>query len=181
MKYAIIDTETSGLFDFSKPADADGQPRLAHLAMILVKDEPTVEHLLEFYVKPDGWEIGAEVSALNGLTTEKLLQIGKPLSEAVEAYAKIIDDGYVIVAFNAQYDTKVMRGEMRRLNVDDRFERTRNICVMRALINICQIPKKKGGGYKFPKLGVKLQELGALPEPAVHYAKNPPADKAVSQ
>ena len=25
-KVLIIDTETSGLFDFSKPADAEGQP-----------------------------------------------------------------------------------------------------------------------------------------------------------
>jgi hypothetical protein len=32
--YVIIDTEGSGLFDFSKPADAEGQPRLAQLAMI---------------------------------------------------------------------------------------------------------------------------------------------------
>ena len=33
MKYAVIDTETSGLFDFSKPAEAEGQPRLASLAI----------------------------------------------------------------------------------------------------------------------------------------------------
>lgn len=34
MKYLIIDTETTGLFDFSKPADGEGQPRLAQICMI---------------------------------------------------------------------------------------------------------------------------------------------------
>lgn len=141
MKYAVIDTESSGLFDFSKPADAIG------------------------------------------------------------AYAEAVDDGAVVVAFNAQYDTKIMRGEMRRAGVDDRFERTPNICAMRALVDICQIPKKTGRGFKFPKLSEacayfeivnnaehsaagdadacvallrKLRELGRLPVPAVYYAKAAP-------
>lgn len=41
MNLLVIDTETNGLFDFSKPADAEGQPRLAHLAMIaMIGDTP---------------------------------------------------------------------------------------------------------------------------------------------
>ena len=39
MKYVVIDTETSGLFDFSKPADAEGQPRLASLAMVFLDQD----------------------------------------------------------------------------------------------------------------------------------------------
>ena len=31
-KSVVIDTETSGLFDFSKPASAEGQPRMASIA-----------------------------------------------------------------------------------------------------------------------------------------------------
>ena len=33
MKFVVLDTETSGLFDYCKPADADGQPRLAEIAL----------------------------------------------------------------------------------------------------------------------------------------------------
>lgn len=208
MRYAVIDTETSGLFDFSKPADADGQPRLAHLAMILVGEDMAEQGATDFLIKPDGWSMSDEVAAINGLTNEILAEKGIPIADALAVYAKIIDDGYVIVSFNAQFDTKVMRGEMRRAGIDDRFERTPNICVMRAATDICQVPKKTGRGYKFPKLSeacqffgltqagahsamgdarsafeifLKLHELKALPEPAVFFAKNPPAESAAAR
>lgn len=205
MKYAVIDTETSGLFDFSKPADAEGQPRLAHLAVVLVGDDLAEESVIDFLIKPDGWSMSDEVVAINGLTNEMLAEKGIPIAEALAAYGKIIDDGYVIVSFNAQFDTKVMRGEMRRAGIDDRFERTPNVCVMRALVDVCKIPKKTGRGHKFPKLSeaceffgikqpdahsatgdarsafellLKLHELRVCPEPAVFYAKTPPDGKA---
>lgn len=201
MKYVIIDTETSGLFDFSKPADADGQPRLAHLAMIFLDEEMVETGRSDILVRPDGWEISEEVSKINGLTTEYLAENGVPVLDAINAYAAAVDDNHVVVAFNAQYDTKIMRGEMRRAEVDDRFERTPNICAMRALVDICQIPKKTGRGFKFPKLSEacahfeivnegehsalgdaaacaellrRLHALKAVPEASVHYAKVAP-------
>lgn len=148
-----------------------------------------------------------EVAKINGLTNEIMTEKGVPIAEALATYGKIIDDGYVIVAFNAQFDTKVMRGEMRRAGVDDRFERTPNICVMRASTDIVKAPKKSGSGYKFPKLAeackhfgieqpqahsamadarsafqifMKLHALNALPEPNVFFAKNPPNREAAS-
>jgi len=204
MTYAIIDTETTGLFDFSKPADAEGQPRLAHLAMILANDDFTDIREVEFFVKPDGWEMSDEAGKVNGLTTEYLNEHGVPVREALQAYSKAIEDGRTLVAFNAQYDLKVMRGEMRRADVPDLFEQTKNICVMRALTDICQIPKKTGKGFKFPKLSEacahfeivnaaehsaigdaraaaelfkRLMELKQVPEPKVYFAKNPPETK----
>lgn len=201
MKYVVIDTETSGLFDFSKPADADGQPRLASLAMVFLDEGMTETGRVHMLVKPDGWEMSEETAKINGLTMDILNEHGVPVAEAIAAYGSAIDEGCVVVAFNAQYDTKIMRGEMRRAEVDDRFERTPNICAMRALVDICQIPKKTGRGFKFPKLSEacahfeieneaehsakgdadacvvllrKLHELGKLPEPAVYYAKVAP-------
>ena len=195
--YAVIDTETSGLFDFSKPADAEGQPRLASLAVIRLDADLNEEGANEYFVKPDGWTLSDEVSKVNGLTTERLAKDGRPIAEVLKFYTALVDRGYVIVAFNAQFDTKVMRGEMRRAGIPDRFEATPNICVMRASTDVCKIPKAKGGGYKFPKLAEacshflisqdadhsamgdaraataifrKLREIGQCPDPAIHYA-----------
>lgn len=199
--FAVIDTETSGLFDFSKPADAEGQPRLAHLGMILVDAELKEESVIDLLVKPEGWTMPPEAAAINHLPHDLLLEKGLPVGDVLRAYTEVVDAGRVIVAFNAQYDTKIMRGELRRAAIDDRFERTPNICVMRALTDICQIPKANGRGFKFPKLaeamvhfGIeqhgahsaggdamsalllfrKLKEIGKCPEPAVHFAKTEP-------
>lgn len=199
MKYLCFDTETTGLFNFKEPADAPGQPRLAHLAMILADENGIEIDRTDLYVQPKGWTMPAEAGAVNGLTTEFLRENGTPINIVLEAYADEIRSGRIAVAYNAQYDLKVMRGEMRRAGMDDLFEQTQNICVMRPMIKLCNIPKANGAGIKFPKLveamayfGHKLEgahramndaegallvmrgliAMGALPEPAVHYAKN---------
>ncbi len=200
--YVVIDTETSGLFDFSKPADAEGQPRLASLAMIMLNGDLDEESRSELFVKPDGWTLSADAAKANGLAMDALIRDGRPVAEVLRAYTNAIDSGYVVVAFNAQFDTKVMRGELRRAGIPDRFEDTPNICVMRAASLVCKIPKAKGGGHKFPKLAEacnhflisqdadhsamgdaeaalaifrKLREIDACPDPSVHYAKRQPA------
>jgi len=199
--YLVIDTETTGLFDFSKPADAEGQPRLANLAMIVLDARLREDAQWNFFIKPDGWKMTPEAQKVHGLTDEYLTEHGLPVNDVLETYVGLIKQGAIVAAFNAQYDTKVMRGALRRAGMPDLFETTPNICVMRALTNICQIPKASGRGFKFPKLseacahfGIpqerqhsamgdvivtaellrKLASLDALPASEVHYAKNPP-------
>ena len=62
--YAIIDTETSGLFDFSKPADAEGQPRLASFAVVKLDADLNEEASHEYLVKPESWSLSPEVMAI---------------------------------------------------------------------------------------------------------------------
>lgn len=204
-RYAVIDTESSGLFDFSKPADAEGQPRMASLAIaILVPHNEgfLTESVSEYLIKPEGWEMQPAATAVNGLTTEYLREKGVDVKLALTHYSDLIKTGHVIAAYNSQFDLKVMRGELRRAGMPDLFEMTPNICLMRACTNVCRVPKKAGSGYKFPKLAeacalFKIEQAGAhsamgdtlaaveilrhlrkanlLPEPAVHFAKETPA------
>jgi DNA polymerase-3 subunit epsilon len=198
MRYVVIDTESTGLFDFSKPADADGQPRLASLAMIFLDDQLAVEREQALLIKPDGWVMSKEVEAINGLSTDHLSANGVPVREALLAYTMAVEEGRAVVGFNVQYDAKMLRGELRRAALDDLFDRTPNVCVMRALTGVCRIAKASGKGYKFPKLAEAMahfkipqdgahsalgdarsamalfrkgMELGVMPEPEVHRAK----------
>lgn len=200
-KYLVIDTETSGLFDFSQPADAEGQPRMASIAIVWLDDELIITSEVQMFVKPEGWEMNEEAGKINGLTTEHLREVGIPIAEVLKHYTDAVDEGRIVVAFNSQFDTKVLRGEMRRAGVDDRFEKTPTICTMRASTNIVKAPKKTGAGYKFPKLHEAcahfkitnagahsalhdaracvdilrcLVALGECPEPAVYFAKEKP-------
>lgn len=125
--FIVIDTESNGLFDFSKPADAEGQPRMAELAMIFLNEEMEIEREYQGYVKPDGWEMTPEASAINGLTTEFLIENGKPVKEVLQIYADAIKESRAVVAFNAQHDTKICRAEFRLSGMPDLFTETPNV------------------------------------------------------
>lgn len=207
-KYAIFDTEGTGLFQFKDangvpvPADAPGQPRLAHLAMFMIDEQLESVDSIDLYAKPDGWSMPqgpGTAGEVNGLTDAFLREYGVPVREILDRYVEVIDAGYTLVAFNAQFDLKQMRAELRRAGMDDRFDRTPNICVMRAAMKLGVQKASGGGGY--PKLadcarhlGIEfeahtaggdaraalalfrhLHSIGGLPEAKVHYAKVPPA------
>lgn len=205
MKFAIIDTETSGLFRYKDdagvpvPADDPSQPRLAHLAIILLDDDLVEEGTVDLYVRPDGWKMEPKAQEVNGLTDEFLAENGADIRDVLDQYVRVIDAGYVIAAYNAQFDCKQMRGELRRAGMDDRFEQTPNICLMRASMKL-RVKKANGGGG-FPSLSDVCAHFGidhkavhtaggdaraalevfrrlyaakALPEARVHFSKTPP-------
>ncbi len=206
MKIVVIDTETTGIFDFKQPADGPRQPRMAQFAGLkLDTGWPDQVERFSAYVRPDGWTMPAEAAAVNGLTTEMLIEQGRPVADVLDWYAAAVEAGYIVVAYNAQFDLKVMRAELRRAGRDDMFERTPNICVMRPMTEICRIPSPRGG-FKWPKLEQACAHLGItnanahdalgdaeaalavffalasmsrLPEPAVHFAKQATAGAEV--
>jgi DNA polymerase III epsilon subunit-like protein len=195
--YLICDCESSGLFNYDKPADAPGQPRIAQIGLIFVSHDFKIEAEHEFLIKPEGWEMSEEAAKVTGLTTEYLKEHGGPIADALALYNAGIDARRVVVGHNVDYDVKCLRGENRRAGLDDRYMATRTLCTMRASTDICQIPPNGNrGGYKWPKLSeaclffgieqpaahsaladarsayqilLKLVELGALPEPKSPY------------
>lgn len=205
--YIVVDTESTGLFDYRAPADAPHQPRMAEIAILFANADLEVEREYRALIKPDGWVMPPEVTELHGLTQDMLMEKGVPVLEALTVYNEAIAEGRVMAAHNAQHDAKMLRGELRRAGLPDQFEDAPNLCTMRTLTDICQIPYANGRkGYKFPKLseacaffGIeqaaqhsaysdamdclqlmrRMKQIGALPEAKVHYAKNPPTGKAV--
>jgi DNA polymerase III epsilon subunit-like protein len=201
-RYVVIDTETSGLPKYKDaegrpvPADAEGQPRLAELAMIFLDENLQFEREVALYVRPDNWAMDNEAAAINGLTTDFLNEHGREISEALSEYRNAINDGRIVVAFGAQFDCKILRGELRRAGLDDMFNKTQNTCLMRSChgLGIIKANGKKGWpglsdccthfgieqDAKHTGLGdaraatailLKLIELDCLQMPAIHMAK----------
>lgn len=134
-EFVVFDTETTGIFDFKKPADDPSQPRLASIAMIVTDPHGSPLRSIKRYIRPDGWSMPQgpnSAGSVNGLTDEILLERGVPVGEVLDLYEGFIKDGYCVAAFNAQFDCKVMRSEFRRAGRDDLFERTSNTCIMRS-------------------------------------------------
>lgn len=138
--YVVFDTETTGLFKFRDkagkpvPADAEGQPRMASFAAVLADHNGQEIGRVSRYVRPDGWSIdGTKAAEVNGLTDAFLRDNGVPVAEVLDLWQGWIEAGAVTAAYNAQFDQKMMRAELRRAGRDDLFEKTRNVCLMRAL------------------------------------------------
>ena len=203
-KYLVFDVETTGLFDFSKPADGVDQPRLAHMNYIIADADGAFVEQRDFIIKPDHTWTDKHFADLenpsnpNPLTRAILEEKGVPVLAALTDYSNAILDGLYPTAYNAQFDCKVMRAELRRAGMDDLFEKTQNVCVMRPMTSVCKIPNTNRGGFKWPKLSEALDHIGhtlenahsadadtegarkvlrwlinanLLPEPQVHYAK----------
>lgn len=169
MKYAVIDTEGNGLFRYKDeagkpvPSDDPGQPRLAAMALILLNDDLSVQEKYSALVKPDGWSMTAEATAVNGLTDERLMAEGKPVRDVLDVYTQAIREGFSMVAFNAQHDLRQMRGACRHAGMDDLFMLTRNVCVMRKAAGIIPRPD---GKKTWPKLEHARTFLGLSNEGA---------------
>lgn len=142
--YLILDCENNGLFDYSKAADAPGQPRVAQVGMIFVNHNDEIEAEHEFLIRPEGWSMTPEATAINGITDEMLREKGVPIKDALDLYAAGLDARRVVVGHNVNFDLKCMRAELRRVGMEDRYLLTRSICTMfssRAICNLGKVPK----------------------------------------
>jgi DNA polymerase III subunit epsilon len=207
LKFVVLDVETTGLPMRAErgappiPADAPGQPRLASFCVIAL-DENLVEieqDSIAALIKPDGWEIGAEASAVNGLTTERCAAEGIPVADVLGVYSDLIGRGAIVVAHNVIFDTKIMRGELRRAFLPDLFKQTRIICTMRAAADVITPGRKQvklidayrhffesdfadahtaqADARACLALLRKLTEIGCCPEPQINYARSVSAGK----
>lgn len=176
-EYAVFDTESTGLFNYRledgspAPADGPGQPRLASFAVILADKAGKEISREKHFITPDGWSMpqGEQPNGkptagmINGLTDEFLTENGVPVLQVLDLWKSIIDRGIIAAAFNSQFDSKMMRAELRRAGRDDMFEQTPQTCVMRGL----KPYKDQGLAIKngqFVKLSVACEFFGIINE-----------------
>jgi DNA polymerase III epsilon subunit-like protein len=150
MRYAILSTVSSDRMDYKLAADSAGQPRLAQMAVIFVADDGKPASPVTYTVKPDGWCMTNEATIASGVT-DAMLEGGIPVAGVCGAYVSMLNNGYVVVAYGAPHHLKLMRGECRRLGIDDNYATTQSIDVCRALFDVCRIPNVGRKGYKLPK------------------------------
>lgn len=178
MNYAIIDTESSGIFDYKKPADAPGQPRMASFGMILANEELEIEAEHGFLIRPDGWTFDdtGDAAKINGLTHERLMDEGVDVKEALRLYGDAIDKRRIIGAFNAPHDIKLLRAEFRYVGYPDRYMQTRYVCAMQGCRKIVDA-RTPEGKKKAPKLEEAVTHFG-IKVPGDLHAALPDAHKA---
>lgn len=160
--YLVFDTETTGLPDWSKPSEAEGQPRLASWCMIFVRDDFSIEYSFSALVKPNGWTMPAEAQAINRLSTEKLAAYGQSVEWPLSLMQLALAQQRTFVAHGLSFDCKILRGEFRRAGLTGVAEWIRpgasGICTMERATPVCAIPHPtRHGRQKWPKLAEACQ------------------------
>jgi DNA polymerase III epsilon subunit-like protein len=141
----VVDTETTGILS----ADG-GTGRMVQLAWIELDEASREIGVRSLLVRPEGFVIPPEATAIHGITNERASNEGVPLAEALGLLAEAAHGVRDVVAHNADFDRAVIVSEASRLGVPDPLASAKWNCTMRAGKPVCRIPGKYG--WKLPTL-----------------------------
>jgi DNA polymerase III epsilon subunit-like protein len=153
MKLLIFDTETTGLpVDRNKQAikEPNNWPHIVSISwVVLDADTNKIESKNSFIVKPINWTIPLEATKVHGITNEKAMLKGSPLSEVMEQFSRESYD--YLVAHNIQFDFNVLMNAYcwdLGMKVNDTLYKRK--CTMMLSTDLCKLQGQ--WGYRWPKL-----------------------------
>lgn len=113
----FYDTETTGLPLFHEPSEDPRQPHIVQLAAALVDlDSRRTIASMDVIVRPDGWEVPAEVAAIHGITTEHARAVGVAEATALRMLVGLYN-ARKRIAHNEQFDARIIRIGLKRHDV----------------------------------------------------------------
>lgn len=136
----FIDVETTGF----------NNPRMVQIGAFLCEDWGQVRECYSSIIQPEGFEIPSEASATHGITTEIAKERGRPLPIILERLNSMIIDADLLIAHNVRFDYSVIANEYSRTGFMPTF--INFYCTMLESTQVCKLPTKNKGGYKWPKL-----------------------------
>jgi DNA polymerase-3 subunit epsilon len=144
MNLAIFyDTETTGLPLFKEPSEHPDQPHIVQLAACVVDlDTQDVINSMNVIIKPDGWTIPDEVSAIHDITTEHALQAGIPETEAIDQFLALWS-GRLRIGHNEQFDARIIRIALKRFKNEataNNWKLGSADCTAKLATPICALP-----------------------------------------
>lgn len=110
-----FDTETTGFWQDQLPLHHPRQPHMVQLAVVMF-DLNVYPYTSEYeaIIRPDGWIIPPEASAVHGITQERAVTEGIPLVEIIDRYLGWRKNAHVLVAHNAEFDIKILASSIAR-------------------------------------------------------------------
>ena len=150
--YLFFDTETTGLpRNYKAPVtDLNNWPRLVQLAFLFYDTDGNIISGGDFIIKPDGFTIPKDASRIHGISTERALEEGVPVSVVLEQFDSLISQTNYLVAHNISFDEKIIGAEFLRMGMKNSIASKKKICTMNNTTNFCAIHGPYG--YKWPKL-----------------------------
>lgn len=150
--YLFFDTETTGLpRNWKAPlTDLNNWPRLVQLAYLYYDSNGHLISHGDFIIKPEGFTIPLEASRIHGISTDKAIKDGQPITFVLEHFNSLVEKADFLVAHNMSFDEKIVGAEFLRHGMQNSIQSKNKICTMESAINFCAIDGPHG--YKWPKL-----------------------------
>lgn len=151
----FLDTETTGRWDFKAPPNAPHQPHIVQLAAMVASRDRVVASI-NIIIKPEGWDIAADVVKVHGIDNELATAGGIPRRAALAIFNQLCLLAKRIAIYNLDFDYNVLVAQFLREKQKHRMSEIERVCVMRAATPILKLPKpfkgKPGDEWKWPTL-----------------------------
>ncbi|MFV0365699.1 MAG: DNA polymerase III subunit alpha [Mangrovibacterium sp.] len=164
--FLIFDTETTGLpKNWKAPiTDTDNWPRMVQLAWQMHDVQGNFIAAKNHVIYPDGYTIPEDVVRVHGITTEKAIEIGIPLKEALADFMADVAKSRFIVGHNVTFDVNIVGCELVRKGMPEELSKHPLVDTMTGSKLFCNL--RKNGALKNPTLtelhirlfGVRFEE-----------------------
>jgi DNA polymerase-3 subunit epsilon len=148
----FFDTETTGVpRNHKAPAsDLENWPRLVQLAWILTDEDGLPIEAVETIVRPDGFTIPSDATAVHGITTKTAREKGLDLIDVLKHFQGSLLKAEKVIAHNLQFDEKIVGAEFLRCQLPNPIASMPRASTMLASTQLCQMPGRYG--HKWPSL-----------------------------
>jgi len=155
-KILFIDLETTGLptSHYIDPSETHHWPYIVEIAWLLT-DYDSDKVLKEYHeiIKPEGYDIPVESTAIHQITQEKAMQNGLEIKTVLDELIIDLQNSTILVAHNLDFDANVLRAAFHRLGYDiNVIDRLQDFCAMQNFTEYCKIVKNGSYEYKWPSL-----------------------------
>ena len=155
----FFDTETDGLpsdYSFSAHCSPENWPHIVQLAWIVTDDEGNELSSGNKIIRPEGFVIPPEATAIHGISQQRALAEGEPRQKVLKKFQRILSNTYLNVAHNLWFDANVIAADMSRCGMNDDILFSSGFCTMEGTTELCRLPFATDvhpeAEYKWPKL-----------------------------
>jgi DNA polymerase-3 subunit epsilon len=140
MTYLFFDTETTGLPDFKQLPSWAGQPHICQLGAILTDRDGKVKAELNMLVRPDGWSIPPEASAIHGITHEDAMRYGLSIRGVLGVFNRLMSKAELVIAHNVRFDRFMVLREASACEFKESDFAFQEFCTMEKSAGVLKIP-----------------------------------------
>ena len=163
--YLFFDTETTGLPKSWKApvSDLGNWPHIVQIAWAFFDENGIRIALHDHIIKPEGFVIPESATAIHGISTERALREGRPVTEVLKEFSGAVRGAMCLIAHNMDFDEKMVGVELLRQEMPDVLQSVpahQKICTMTNSTGYCKIPGPYGNKWpKLSELHIKLFDV----------------------